>query len=118
MIHLVGLPHTQLSPDYSSCAFTAKAFGFLTLMELCGREVTAYWGGSDTGGGRSFVSIVDPEDQVEWFGAAEDVRNDPAGSIEFDAKKDRCDQGAHQARRHRGHRRRQHPAVGGQCLHA
>jgi glycosyltransferase involved in cell wall biosynthesis len=88
MIHLVGLPHTQLSPDYSSCAFTAKAFGFLTLMELCGREVTAYWGGSDTGGGRSFVSIVDPEDQVEWFGAAEDVRNDPAGSIEFDAKKD------------------------------
>ncbi len=88
-IHLVGLPHTELDPAFTSCAFTSKAVGFCRMMAMNHRSVNVYWGGIDAPVERSeFVSIVEPDDQREWFGTRQSVLANPAGSIAFDASKD------------------------------
>lgn len=45
MIHLVGLPHTQLDDvKFSHCAFTAKAARLVRMLQATGRDVAVYWG--------------------------------------------------------------------------
>lgn len=45
MIHLVGLPHTELDDvKFSHCAFTAKAARLVKMLQATGRDVAVYWG--------------------------------------------------------------------------
>jgi hypothetical protein len=45
MIHLVGLPHTELDDvKFSHCAFTAKAARLVRMIQDTGRDVSVYWG--------------------------------------------------------------------------
>lgn len=47
MIHLVGLPHTELDEvKFSHCAFTAKAARLVKMLQSAGRDVSVYWGDS------------------------------------------------------------------------
>ncbi|MGD0220597.1 MAG: glycosyltransferase [Acidimicrobiales bacterium] len=43
-IHLVGLPHTEFTDDYSWCAFTSLGKTFATMMTRRGHEVYLYGG--------------------------------------------------------------------------
>lgn len=42
--HLLGLPHTQITRDFCSCAFTNKIFFFAKMMRSLGHEVFLYAG--------------------------------------------------------------------------
>ena len=42
--HLVGLPHTQVTLEYSACAFTEKVRKFAVMMMSLGHEVFLYAG--------------------------------------------------------------------------
>ena len=42
--HLVGLPHSQVTSDFSSCAFTEKLRKFTVMMKARGHEVLLYAG--------------------------------------------------------------------------
>ena len=43
-LHLVGLPHTELTDEFSWCAFTALGLTFSTMMTRQGHEVILYGG--------------------------------------------------------------------------
>lgn len=89
-VHLVGLPHTGLSRTFSSCAFTSKALGLCRILGHLDVPLTVYWGGRSHSaeGLTGYVSLLDDDEQSVWFGDLRSRVNDPAGSIEFDAKKD------------------------------
>lgn len=42
--HLLGLPHTQIAADFSSCAFSAKGRNFAKVLRLLGHEAILYAG--------------------------------------------------------------------------
>ena len=44
IFHVVGLPHTQTTDEYSSCAFTSKVIGFCKMMKSIGHTVYLYAG--------------------------------------------------------------------------
>ena len=46
-LHVIALPHTQLTQDYSSCAFTSLTRGFIDMMTDEGHEVIAYAAGEE-----------------------------------------------------------------------
>ena len=41
-LHVIGLPHTKLTPDYEACAFTMKILKFLKMMHSLGYEQIVY----------------------------------------------------------------------------
>ncbi len=43
-LHVVGLPHTNLTEDYNWCAFTSLNRVFINMMADQGYRVVAYWG--------------------------------------------------------------------------
>lgn len=47
MLHILWLPHTRISKEFSPCAFTQKIVKFLKILDLIGYEYTVYapeWG--------------------------------------------------------------------------
>lgn len=63
-LHVVGLPHTQLTSEYDACAYTAKARRFATMMADRGHHVVAYGGEADWGHTGEHVSIISRETQA------------------------------------------------------
>lgn len=41
-LHMIGLPHTKVSNEYSHCAFTGKVFRFSKMMQAYGYKVVEY----------------------------------------------------------------------------
>lgn len=69
MIHLVGLPHTSLDEEeFSTCAFTTKAARWTRVLELLGRDVTAYWSAGKTTVNCEVVDILSRDEREKWFG--------------------------------------------------
>lgn len=82
--HLVALPHTQVSPEYSACAFTNKVHYFAKMMVERGHEVFLYAGDQCAApctehvpcfteaerlehcGGKSFIEAVWDADLPHW----------------------------------------------------
>ena len=70
--HVVALPHTVTSPEYSVCAYTQKVRNFCAMMTSLGHEVFHYGTeGSQVAG--EHVTIITPADQ-ERFGFNTDWR--------------------------------------------
>jgi tRNA(Leu) C34 or U34 (ribose-2'-O)-methylase TrmL len=46
--HVLALPHTQVTEEYYSCAYTAKTHGFVRMMTSIGHEVYLYAGEETT----------------------------------------------------------------------
>lgn len=66
--HVLSLPHTELTTDYISCAYTQKARKFCTMMHSLGHEVYAYAGEESEAELTELVTIASVEDRQRWFG--------------------------------------------------
>lgn len=67
-LHLVGLPHTQLTRDASVCAFTQKAVKFVPMMQALGWRVVSYWGDQNEAGADEHVAVFTKREQEKWYG--------------------------------------------------
>jgi hypothetical protein len=67
-LHLLGLPHTQLTRDTVVCAFTAKAMKLVEMMKPLGYDVVSYWGDQCEADVAEHVELFTSEEQREWFG--------------------------------------------------
>lgn len=67
-LHLLGLPHTQLTRDASVCAFTQKAVKFVRMMQAEGWPVVTYWGDRDEAGADEHVVLFTEAEQEGWYG--------------------------------------------------
>lgn len=86
-IHLVALPHTQITRDYDYCAYTAKIRRMAAMVLATGHTPIIYGPEEhDTPDGTIYVPIVDSTDRQKWFGAPSWDRDrvfdlwDPTGS--------------------------------------
>lgn len=69
--HVVGLPHTHVTADFSSCAFTNKVFYFCRMMHDLGHEVFLYAGPKSDAPCTEFIPCVteaEREAYVRQFG--------------------------------------------------
>lgn len=67
-LHLVGLPHTQLTRAASVCAFTQKAVKFVRMMQAEGWTVVTYWGDENEAGADEHVVLFTASEQHGWYG--------------------------------------------------
>lgn len=71
-IHIIALPHTQLTEAHSSCAYSMKIVRLVKMLDMAGHESFVY--GPDRHEcdlATEYVPIVFPVDRKEWFGAEE-----------------------------------------------
>ena len=76
-LHLIGMPHTQISADYLSCAYTQKVVKFLDMME--GHYPITYYGGevAPKGNAIDHVVCIHEEERRGWFGDGFDTVKSP-----------------------------------------
>lgn len=77
-IHIVALPHTLLTKDYSWCAYTAKIIRFVDMLLMAGHTPIVYGPDihTDINPDAQYVPIVNGLDRKAWFGSEEwDVSN-------------------------------------------
>lgn len=67
-LHLLGLPHTQTTDEFSHCAFTGKIKRFSPMMRSIGYDVTHY---GIAGGDSGATKQIDVLSVTEW----DDLRN-------------------------------------------
>lgn len=72
-IHVVSLPHTQLTRDYDWCAYTAKVRRFADMLTAAGVEAVVYGPAEHelTIPSENYAPIVFASDRQEWFGTPE-----------------------------------------------
>ena len=61
-LHVVALPHTQVTEEYFSCAYTAKIHGFVRMMRSLGHEVFLYAGEDTTCEPTELITCITVED--------------------------------------------------------
>jgi glycosyltransferase involved in cell wall biosynthesis len=66
--HVVALPHTNTTSDYSACAFTAKVISFCRMMMARGHEVFLYGGEYNTAPCDEHIVCVSEADRVAHLG--------------------------------------------------
>lgn len=67
-IHLVGLPHTETTALYCSCAYTAKNTKFAKMMTEAGHEVFLYGGEHNEAPCTENVTLITEQERLGWFG--------------------------------------------------
>ena len=67
-IHAVSLPHTQVTKDYISCAYTMKHLNFIKMMLSLDYEVYSYASEDNDIEATENIVINTKEDQYRWFG--------------------------------------------------
>ncbi len=84
-LHLLALPHTQITEQYLSCAYTQKVAKFCKMMGG-DYEITLYAGEdvSGTSGYAEHVQCVTEKERRRWFGEGFDTVRTP---FEWDASK-------------------------------
>ena len=68
--HLVALPHTQVTQDYFSCAYTAKVHGFTRMMRSLGHTVYLYAGEETTCDPSELITCISEEQRAKAVGQA------------------------------------------------
>lgn len=66
--HVVGLPHTQCTKEFVSCAYTQKVLKFCSMMKSLGHEVYHYGGEGSTPECTEHISIITNEERQKWWG--------------------------------------------------
>lgn len=66
--HIVSLPHTQTTKEYSWCAYTEKVRKFCNMMMNIGHEVFLYASEDNEANCTEFITLVTKEEQNDWFG--------------------------------------------------
>lgn len=67
-LHVLSLPHTQTTPEYSTCAYTQKAVKFCKMMKRQGHKVILYSGEQNTAECDEHVVCVTEAEREGWFG--------------------------------------------------
>jgi len=67
-LHVIALPHTQVTQDYFSCAYTAKVHGFVRMMMSLGHEVFLYAGEETTSEPTELITCLSEEQRAEAVG--------------------------------------------------
>ncbi len=67
-LHVLGLPHTETTRGYPTCAYTGKLFRFGKMMLPLGYEVIIYAGEENEAECTEHVPLVTREERVKWFG--------------------------------------------------
>lgn len=67
-LHVLGLPWTETTRTYSTCAYTEKARKFCTMMTAAGYEVILYAGEENEAVCAEHVTLVTRGERVGWFG--------------------------------------------------
>ena len=75
IFHIVGLPHTVVSKEYSSCAFTQKHLNFCKMMKSLGHIVYEYSGEGSEAECDEHITIITNE-QRKYFWGCNDWRKD------------------------------------------
>lgn len=68
-LHVIGLPHTETTPDYPFCAFTSELMRFIPMMRDLGYKVNLYAGVNNEVGCDDHIPVVTEAEREEWFGA-------------------------------------------------
>ena len=66
-LHVVSVPHTQVTKAYSWCAFTNHVRVFCNMMSDLGHEVILYAGSETEARCSELVTCITPEEQAEHF---------------------------------------------------
>jgi glycosyltransferase involved in cell wall biosynthesis len=66
--HVVALPHTMTSKEYSPCAYTQKVFNFCKMMLSLGHEVIHYGGEGSDVPCTEHISMISAEQREKWWG--------------------------------------------------
>ena len=69
-IHVLGLPHTRFTGDYSHCAFTQKAKKLAMMMHSRGHKVYLYGSGNDLGYSNychEYIPVFSEQEFNTWF---------------------------------------------------
>jgi glycosyltransferase involved in cell wall biosynthesis len=66
--HVVALPHTQVTEEYYSCAYTAKTHGFVRMMTSLGHEVFLYAGEETTSNPTELITCISEEQRARAVG--------------------------------------------------
>lgn len=67
-IHLLGLPQTQTTKFWSTCAFTQKVLTLAAMLHRAGRDCIVYSGEENEAPCREHVTVVTEADRERWFG--------------------------------------------------
>ena len=68
--HIVSLPHTQVTKDFTSCAFTEKVRRFVMMMKSQGHTVFLYAGEESEGVEDELVTCISEQQRAEAVGNA------------------------------------------------
>src|ERR1700677_520706 len=66
--HVVSLPHTQTTKEYTACAYTMKVVKFCRMMKDLGHEVYLYASEENEAPCDELIKIVSKAEQRKWFG--------------------------------------------------
>lgn len=66
--HIVSLPHTQTTKEYSWCAYTEKVRKFCNMMTDIGHEVFLYAGEENEANVTEHIPVIFKDEVDEWFG--------------------------------------------------
>jgi glycosyltransferase involved in cell wall biosynthesis len=66
--HVISLPHTQTTKEYSLCAYTEKVRKFSNMMTKLGHEVYLYSSEENEAECTEHITIVTKKEQKKWFG--------------------------------------------------
>ena len=67
-LHVLSLPHTQTTKEYTACAYTIKAIRFCNMMTSLGYKVYLYASEDNEANVEELITIQTKEDQQRWFG--------------------------------------------------
>ena len=81
--HVVGLPHTQCTKEFVSCAYTQKVLKFCEMMTSLGHVVYHYGGEGSTAQAVKNIPIITNEERQKWWGKNDTKKEFYA--IEWDA---------------------------------
>lgn len=68
IFHVVSLPHTQTTDQYSSCAFTSKIIGFCKMMKSIGHTVYLYAGEKNQAPCDELITCISEEERKQAVG--------------------------------------------------
>lgn len=70
-MHVVGLPHTQVTKDYLSCAYTQKVLNFCKMMTSLGHKIFLYASEETDAPVTELITCITKKEQEQYFGGVD-----------------------------------------------